>query len=303
MALTGRVDRIEFRRPRHQNPFGEFDDVIEGKSKDRDGDQGGEDQRRIELRRGELDYVAQPLIGAGELPDNGADDAEGDGDFEARHQMRQRMRDAHAQHDLALACADRAHQRHKGRLDGLQPCQHVDGDGEESDDDNEQYLGGEAVAEPNDEDRRKRDLGHVLEQYNDGIERAAEALEANDHERNQDTDNRREHETEQYFERGGLRCHNERATVGGKRGDYGGRRRQYEGRHVKQADDRFPYHDDCRRQRQRRYDTARTTAQAAKESTGGGAVEIRVAHLRPLLWLSISRLRSRFSAAVKAGSE
>src|SRR3984957_11537809 len=78
---------LVFRGPRNQQAFRELDDVVGGEAQHGDDRQRREDQRRVELRRGELDDVTEPRAGAGELADDRSDHAEGDRDLEARHQM------------------------------------------------------------------------------------------------------------------------------------------------------------------------------------------------------------------------
>src|SRR5579871_1676654 len=92
----GALASLEFRRPRNEQALRELDDVVEGEAQHGDDDQRREDQRRVELRGGELDDVTEPLAGAGEFSDDRPDHAEGYRDLEPRHQVRQRMRDAHA---------------------------------------------------------------------------------------------------------------------------------------------------------------------------------------------------------------
>src|SRR6266851_9298009 len=82
------VRGIEFRRPRNQGALRKLNHVVEQEAQNRDDDKRCKNQRGVELGRGKLDDVAEPSVGAGELTNDGADDAEGDRNLEAGHQVR-----------------------------------------------------------------------------------------------------------------------------------------------------------------------------------------------------------------------
>ena len=94
--------------------------------------------------------------------------------------------------------ADRAHQRHQRRVDRFHAGQHGQRDREEGDHHDQADLGRQIVAEPQDEDRRERHLGHVLEQHDQRIERAARASRsARSASASADADDGGSHEAEQ----------------------------------------------------------------------------------------------------------
>ena len=175
--------------------------------------------------------------------------------------------------------------------------------GKERDDHDQQHLGRQIVTEPENEDRRERDLRHVLKQHDQRIKRAAEPLETHDDKRDRDADDRRQHEAEQHLNRRRLRGDRKLRPAFHQRNKDGAGCRQHERGHLEQTDRHFPHNHDSDREGDRRHELLETAPNPVYGFSGQLIIDDCIVHARPRRWLSIRRLRSRASAAVKAGSK
>ena len=166
----------------------ELDGVEEHEADDRQRENGREHQRRLEVRVGDEQQVAEPLVGADELADDRAGDRERRRDLQAAEEVRQAGRQAKPQEDLHPRRAHRARQvvhlgRHRPQAD-----RRVDHDREERDQERDQHLGQDADTEPHQEERRDRDLRHHLEEQHRRHYEAVEPLRRGDRDRERDRD-------------------------------------------------------------------------------------------------------------------
>src|SRR6266571_8733917 len=97
-------------RPEDDPPLDRLDDEVkpdpERGQKDQDREHPRDVERHVELE----DQVAEPALGADELPDDGAEHAEDDGDVEPREHEGQRIRERHQSEGLPAAGVERAHE-------------------------------------------------------------------------------------------------------------------------------------------------------------------------------------------------
>src|SRR5215471_6775418 len=88
------------RQPRRHQPLAQADQRIDEYPEHGQGEQGGERERRIELRGGALQEKAKSLARAYEFADHRPDHRQGNGDLGAGDHERKRRRKLHFEEDL-----------------------------------------------------------------------------------------------------------------------------------------------------------------------------------------------------------
>src|SRR5712692_7992421 len=129
------------REPRAREALDERDRPEEEDGHDGEEDHGAERQLGLPVRGRREDHVAEPLVGADELADDGADHGQRDGHLGAGEEERQRHRQPDFQERLERAGPVRAAQVEELGRRRRQPGRGVDDDREEGDEEGHDHLG------------------------------------------------------------------------------------------------------------------------------------------------------------------
>ena len=113
-------------------------------------------------------------------------------DLEAGEDVGERLRQADLDEQAPGPGAGRAGEVHHVRVERLEARDAADHDREEAQQKDQQQLRQEAEAEPDDEERRDRDLGHDLQEHDQGIDRPLEEARVGDQQRQRDADHDRQ---------------------------------------------------------------------------------------------------------------
>src|SRR5436309_1918619 len=191
------IDDLFRLRPEDHALLHGLHDQVQGDPERGEQDEHGEDpgdvQGKVELEN----EVAEPALGAHELAHDGPEHAEHDGDVEPREHEGERVGERHEPKRLPAAGPQGAHEVELGRVDGLEPHDHVDEHGKEGHGRRDDDLGRDAEAEPHDDERRDGDLGQRLEGDQVGIERLLHHAELRDEGAQDDSRRRRDAEAQE----------------------------------------------------------------------------------------------------------
>src|SRR6266536_2396104 len=201
-ARRSRADGLVGFRPEDDVLLHRLHDEVKGHPHHREQNEHREDardvQREVELKN----EVAQTLLRAHELTHDGAQDAEDDGDVEPGEDEGQSIGKGHEPEGLPAAGPERAHEIELGRVDGLEPHDHVHQHGKEGHGGGDDDLGGDAEAEPHDDERRDGDLGQRLQRHQIGIEGLLHQAKLGDHRPQHDARPRRDDEAQECLAEG-----------------------------------------------------------------------------------------------------
>ncbi len=183
--------------PGEEQALHQLHDLVENDADDRQVDEHGKHQRRIEVALRGDDERAQPAIGADILTHDGADHGERDRDPQSSEDDRQGVRNAQLEESLPAAGGEHAEQLDLIRIDRGQPDDGVLKQGEEADQCGDDHLRSYAEAEPDHHDRCQRKLGHRLRGEDVGIEDRAHERALGRDRSEHDADHAAEQESQQ----------------------------------------------------------------------------------------------------------
>ena len=147
------------------------DGAVEQQPDDGNPDQRGERHRGVHAALGGDDDVAQALLRGDELADDGADHGGRRGDLERAQDVGQGVGDADLDEDLPFRRVEHAAEIEHVGLDLAQAHGGVDHHREEADQRAHQHVGEDAVAHPDQEQRRDRHLGQGVHEHQEGHQR------------------------------------------------------------------------------------------------------------------------------------
>src|SRR5215813_3773635 len=197
-----RADGLVGLRPEDHVPLHRLHDEVEDHPHHGEQDEHGEDAGDVEGEVELQDQVAEPFLRAHELAHDGAEHAEHDGDVEPGEHEGQCVGKGDEAEGLPAGRPQRPHQVELGRIHRFEAHDHVDEHGEESHHARDDDLGGDAEAEPHDDEGRDGDLGQSLQRHQVGIEGALHEAELRDDRPQHDARQRGDDEAHQRLEKG-----------------------------------------------------------------------------------------------------
>src|SRR5438093_827851 len=217
----------------------------------REQDHRAERQLRLPVRGRRQDHVAEPLVRAHELPDDGADHRERDGHLGAGEEERHRHRQPDFEKRLERAGAVRAAQVEQLRRRRGEACRGVDDDGEEGDKEGDDHLGDLAVAQHQQQHRRDGDFRDGLREHDQRVQRVLQRRRIDDEHGQRHADDDGEREAAQGLVEGHPRVAEKAVAPVPALGEDGGRCRHDEAGNAEGVRGRFPgdEHADERRDR------------------------------------------------------
>src|SRR6266545_3688094 len=201
-APRSRIDGLVGLRPEDDVPLHRLHDEVKGHAHHREQNEHREDARDVQGEVELKNEVAETLLRAHELAHDGAEDTEDDSDVETGEHEGQRIGEGHQPEGLPAAGPEGAHEIELGRIDGLEPHDHVHEHGEEGHGGRDDDLGGNAEAEPHDDERRDGDLGQGLQRHQIRIEGLLHQAELRDHRPQHDARHRRDDEPQERLAEG-----------------------------------------------------------------------------------------------------
>src|SRR5437867_10458773 len=145
-ARQSRADGLVGLRPEDDVLLHRLHDEVKGHPHHGEQNEHREDARDVQGEVELKNQVAQPLLRPHELAHDGAQDAEDDGDVEAREDEGQRIGKGHEPEGLPAAGPERPHEIELGGIYGLESYDHVHEHGEEGHGGGDDDLGGNAEA-------------------------------------------------------------------------------------------------------------------------------------------------------------
>src|SRR5580704_13328022 len=239
--------------PEHQEALRVFDEAVQRQSDDGEEDQHGEHAGDIEIEVQRGDQIAEADLGADELADHGADHRQHRRDLQTGEDDHQCRRNSQVVQDLHWRRPEGAHHLQLVQVDRAETGDHAHKHRKEAQQRGNDDLRGEAVAEPQYEQRRNGDLRHGLQRHQIRVDQFIEHRHGGDQAAAQQT---RESPGEQPAQDRCQRRGEVRPDLAGL--DQldealcdGARHRHHKRRDVEDAADAFPRADDDAKQKQR----------------------------------------------------
>src|SRR6516162_291360 len=148
--------------PWNENALERLNQRIKDDSNRREQEYRRKGERGIKLLIGDNDEIAQAAVAADKLPDDRSNDGERDGNLHSAEDFRQRGRNAEFPECLPAARLQRAAEIQELGLDRGEAGGAVDDDREESDEEGDNNLWKQTIAEPDEQQRSDRYFGHQL---------------------------------------------------------------------------------------------------------------------------------------------
>src|SRR6059036_3912361 len=177
------------------------DRAVEHQPDDRDPAERRKRDGRVQVRLGSHDDHAEAGLGGDELADDGPDDGRRRRDLERGEHVRQRVRQPDLHEDLPLRRSEDAAEVEQLLVDLREADGGVDHDGEEADQRRDEHVGHDAVAEPEQEERRDRDLRERVDHHEERHERARRGARPRDRHAQRHATRPREREAAEDLER------------------------------------------------------------------------------------------------------
>src|SRR6266511_2017790 len=156
--------------PRYRKPLDDFDRVIHDKADQRQQHDGREHHRRVELAIVLQEQIAEPLVGGDELGDHRRGRGQRSADLQSGEDVRQRLRQPYLEEHAQAAGAGGAREVHHVAVGALESRDARNHDRKERQQEYQQELGHEAETEPDNEQRRDRDLRNDLQEYDHRVD-------------------------------------------------------------------------------------------------------------------------------------
>src|SRR3954470_16898116 len=163
--------------PRDEEPLQRDHRQVEDEPEQREAEDHREQPPGLEVVQARDDLVAEPLVAAEVLTDDGADDREDDRDLHPRQDVGQGARVLEPAERLPPARIEALHHVLLPLVHGADAEDRVQQHGEERDHRDDDDLGRDPEAEPDDEQRDQRDLRHHLRGDDDRSHRLLEPLD------------------------------------------------------------------------------------------------------------------------------
>src|SRR5262249_11981656 len=154
-----------------RNPFSlqQLHDREKQQREQRENEQNDESESGVQTVVRLQHEVAESFVRRDELGDDRAGDGEHERDFDAREEVRQRIRQADFLKHVPCRAAVDARELDQLRLDLFQAYDGVDDDWEECDEKRDRDLGKQSVADPDDHQGREGAFGHRIQNYDERI--------------------------------------------------------------------------------------------------------------------------------------
>ena len=150
------------------------------------GGQRGEDAGGVEIHGAELHQIAKPAVGRNQFGDDGAADRIGHGDAQAGEDVGHRAGKHDVARHVALARAHHLRHLHELGVERAHAGQRAEIDDEEHRDGDQRDLRFDADAEPQDEQRRQRELRRAIAADHERIEDRRDHRQSAQRERQRD---------------------------------------------------------------------------------------------------------------------
>src|SRR4051794_35667842 len=231
--------------PRDEEPLQPDHSQVEDEPEQREAEDHREQPLGLQVVQARDDLVPEPLVAAEVLADDGADDREDDRDLHAREDVGQGARVLEPAERLPPARIEALHHVLLPLVHGADAEDRVQQHGEERDHRDDDDLGRDPEAEPDDEQRDQRDLRHHLRGDDDRSHRLLEPLHPTQQRAEADAEDDRDAEADEGLGQRDAHVGPEAVLldeVADAADDLLGLR-QHERRHVEDRDDELPDDD------------------------------------------------------------